>query len=583
MGHFEERLQVGCSCSVRAFLVSGVEENRVLLRSMSGWNLDVPKGVLDVPGDGVCFTLCRFRVVSLAGDAASLEPELGAFVLGHVGEPVFHSAIELCCGLGGISTGASLSGLTVLGGLDISPWAVEVFNLNHQHGALIADLANLDCASMISNMVGRRSVGVLFGFPCPPFSTMGDQNGFGDPRAMTLVHGLDLAYLVRASFLLLECTPRVEAYAEVVQCLESFSKMVGFQWYSKILHLDEAWPTRRTRWWCLILPPKIGDWLSLKDLPRASQFQHVGSIFADWPLWSSSDEKDLMWDLDELRFHEQYAVVDDLMLQMGAKCPTLLHSSGHLDRKCPCGCRKSGLSHSRLLRDGICAVCVTCQHEEGVRHLHPSEAAYLCSFPANFRFPRVRDALPLVGQSAAPLQAAWMLSQLQVALCSSDGIPLDSCPRPENSHAALQTHLIQLAYHLWSTKVTQVDRSVTLRFQRCRIVFEVAPGGGPHCCSNWVGWLGRWPSHHAQWTSSSAGCHLASWVLRCCTFDFAAVFEHTLLSDPVELSMLGWFVASWHHCVSFVVLAWVPCRSWSCSFCWWARCLFGCASLWLFS
>ena len=227
MGHFEEKLFVGAVCSVRASLAASAGESRSLLLSLAGWHLDVPDSVLSVPGDGIHFSLCNFRVVSVSDDFASLEPLESSFVIGHSGPPHFHLAAELCCGLGGISTGAAMSGLTVLGGLDISPWVVEVYNLNHHSEALVADLADVRCASLLSNLVGRRSVGILFGFPCPPFSTMGDQLGFADPRAQTLVHGLDLAYLTRASFLLMECTPKVETFPEVVQVLNRFSEVMG--------------------------------------------------------------------------------------------------------------------------------------------------------------------------------------------------------------------------------------------------------------------------------------------------------------------------------------------------------------------
>ena len=214
--------------------------------------------------------------------------------------------------------------------------------------------------------------------------------------------------------------------------------------------------------------------MQLRDLPRAPHFQSVEAIFGNWPCWTKEVEHDLSLDLEEEKFHERYAILDDLRLVFTAKRPTLLHSSGHLDRACPCGCRQSGLSHVRLARDGISAVFVDCAHEERLRHLHPCEAAYLCSFPAHFRFPRARAALPLVGQSAAPLQAAWMLSLFRLALRTAHGLPLGCSP--ESTHAALQSHLLKLACHLWPTKDTQVSRPISLRFQGCDIVFEVAPG-----------------------------------------------------------------------------------------------------------
>lgn len=163
----------------------------------------------------------------------------------------------MCCGLGGISTGAQFAGITVVGGLDRSSWAVEVYNANHDSPATLGDLHQLSSVKALAKVIDFQSVGVLLGFPCPPFSTRGDQRGFDDPRALTLVHGLQAAYLLRASFVLLECTPMVETFPEVVKHLQVFAEAMDFDWASQILHLDLAWPARRTRWWCLLAPKHI--------------------------------------------------------------------------------------------------------------------------------------------------------------------------------------------------------------------------------------------------------------------------------------------------------------------------------------
>ena len=204
-------------------------EERVLLQSLRGHLLVVSAQLLQVPGDGLSFSLCQFLVAEHDGLKFHLVPTPNAFVLGHEGSACLNAAVELCCGLGGISTGAQMTGVSVLGGLDISPWAVEVYNMNHHHDALLGDLADLRCASMLSHMTRRRSVGFLLGFPCPPFSDRGDRKGIADERALTFLQGLDLAYLLNASVLLLECTPKVETFAGVVGTLERFSKILGME------------------------------------------------------------------------------------------------------------------------------------------------------------------------------------------------------------------------------------------------------------------------------------------------------------------------------------------------------------------
>ena len=478
MALFAEELVARCTTSIVARLVGShaSQVDTVVLTSLKGWSLKLDACHINVSGDGMFFTFGHFYVSQLDGDCATLVPTPESFVMGHKGEPQFHAAFELCCGLGGLSQGASFAGMTMLGGVDVSTWATEVYSLNHIAPAFTGDIGELSTVQRLSGLIDQQSVGCLLGFPCPPFSSRGDQLGFADKRAWTLVHGLNAAYLLRSSFVLLECTPWVESFPQVVHFLSEFAKTTSCVWRSQILRLDRSWPTRRTRWWCMIFPEELDRFVSFEDLPFVSCFQSLDSLLPSWPTWPREQEEDLFWNADEMEFHQQYADLSDLCLQRNGKCPTLLHSLGHLDRKCPCGCRNTGLSHARLERDGICAIALRATHLDGLRHLHPAEAGLLCTLAPNFRFPAMRDCLPLIGQCAAPVQAHWMLTQFLRALQQfhdSDRACVDPC----TCHQGLLHHLIKLAYHTWPTKGTQVPRQVTLRFDLgCSIVFEIKEG-----------------------------------------------------------------------------------------------------------
>eukprot|EP00438_Fugacium_kawagutii_P022222 Skav203955 [mRNA] locus=scaffold391:469362:472634:+ [translate_table: standard] len=427
-----------------------------------------------IPQIGQTCSLLDFTVVGIQDSHVILTSTDTSQVLFHSGQSYPARAVELCCGLGGLSTGAEAAGLKVVAGVDTSAWAAHVFSLNHAAEALVGSVASASVRAELFHKLGGHSVGFLMGFPCPPFSSRGDRRGFGDQRAWTLVHGLDLVYLLDGQFLILECTPHVESYEGVVQFLESFAEVMSFAWKSKILHLDEAWPTRRTRWWCAMVPAVVGDRLCLSELPRAAHLQRISSLLPVWPQWDVAAEAQLCWDHHEFLFHERYAVISDLLLQMDSTCPTLLHSLGHLDRGCPCGCRSHGLSHERLLRDGISAVAAQCAHSDGLRHLHPLEAGLLCSLPPTFLFPKLREALPLVGQTAAPLQALWIAAALREAFHALDPVP-PPLVDPFRCFVEFQSKLQCLAFHLWPTARTAVPRSVRLRFGSCILVIQAEP------------------------------------------------------------------------------------------------------------
>eukprot|EP00438_Fugacium_kawagutii_P006439 Skav208838 [mRNA] locus=scaffold1193:172877:176524:+ [translate_table: standard] len=393
--------------------------------------------------------------------------------MGHVGAPDYHSAIEVCCGLGGLSTGAEWAGVRVLTALDISKYAVEHFNLNHEAKALHGDLHNTDHVMHLAEQIQRHSVGLLMGFPCPPFSSMGDGKGFGDSRAWTFVAGLDCAYLLNSAFIVLECTPHVESFQGLVDFLSSFSSVMGFSWKSQILRLHRAWPVRRTRWWCVMAPAALMHHLCLEDLPVTDCLACVGDLFPEWPLWSVEDELLLSCLSDEKAFLENFASLAELMLDLGGICPTLLHSLGHLNRACPCGCRAQGLSCDRLARDGVTTVLLKCHHSDELRYPHAKEAGFLCTLPPGFLFLDPRASLPLVGQTAAPLQAHWIVTLLQRAI---------HCALPDQMHEPNQfvehrkrvRALLSLGRNLWIQPSITVKHIVTFQFgDSCALAIEV--------------------------------------------------------------------------------------------------------------
>ena len=108
--------------------------------------------------------------------------------------------------------------------------------------------------------------------------------------------------------------------------------------------------------------------LALTDLPKLDHLQMISPMFADWPLWSQRDEDDLAWTWEEQQFHEKFVVLDHLKLNLQARCPTILHSSGHLDREFPRWCRSSGLSHHRLAGWNLshCSTMFPCRQDQAL-------------------------------------------------------------------------------------------------------------------------------------------------------------------------------------------------------------------------
>lgn len=79
------------------------------------------------------------------------------------------------------------------------------------------------------------STGFMCGFPCPPFSVMGDQKAFRDSRSEVFVAALNAAFLFNSAYVILERTPTTGQYREVQDLLCSFAQAMNFESRQQIL------------------------------------------------------------------------------------------------------------------------------------------------------------------------------------------------------------------------------------------------------------------------------------------------------------------------------------------------------------
>ena len=329
----------------------------------------------------------------------------------------FLQVVEVCAGLGGTSVGANACGFRPLVALDRSELACQCLRSNGMPIVLHGDLHDLQSLARLHLSHASSRFGLIAGFPCQPFSTLGHSLAFQDPRAHTFFMVLDLAFLVQASFVLLECVVAAGSHKVVTESIASFCLARGFRWTSVILHLDRSLPCYRTRWWCLMIPSWMPE-LQIPDLPWTPEFQNIAAVFPIWPCWSRDDELQLVLDDTELEaFNNPLFGTHSRGLDWNGKSPTLLHSMGNQLRDCPCGCR-GPLSESLLMNQGLHGVLVESSWPDLFeRHLHPYEAACLVGLPASMKIGTdLRAALSQIGQVASPIQAHWILLHLKMSL-----------------------------------------------------------------------------------------------------------------------------------------------------------------------
>ena len=365
--------------------------------------------------DAKLVALHCFAVDSVDDQMVTLKtgPKSVVVPLPHACTLDFCQVSEVCAGLGGTMAGATEVGLRPLIALDRSPLSCSLLRLNQVPVVLQGDLQNLHTLARFHLAHLTSRFGLLAGFPCQPFSSLGRALAFRDPRSKTLLFILDLAWLTQAAFLLLECVVGAGSNLELRAILDEFCAVRGFRMSSTILRLDNALPCRRTRWWCLLYP----EWLpalEIPDIPRNPSRSVLQDVFPFWPVWPEHEELELK--LTDLEL-DMYGNLDfgysleDRLLNMAGHCPTLLHSMGNVLRDCPRQCR-GPISEALLRAQGLHGVVVKSVHPSvGFRHLHPKEAAFLLGVSAKLQTGSdLRGLLSQLGQIASPVQSHWMLS-----------------------------------------------------------------------------------------------------------------------------------------------------------------------------
>ena len=388
--------------------------------------------------------------------------------------------LDVCCGIGGMSFGAQFLNLSPRSAIDHSLLVCRAFARNHQCPVILGDISNnLDVARLIEQS-GCKRLGMTCGFPCPPFSSMGDQKGFKDRRAHTFYDVLNLGYMSGSLYIMLECTPHNGRWYEIQNTLNQFAEAMGMQKIEGILQLHQAWPCHRRRWWCLLLPlENLDKQTRILDLPHFADLQTLKSIIPIWPAWTKLEEESLTWTSAEHEFFLSLTTPDQFLLNLNRRSPTLLHSMGHHLTACPCGCRDTGLSPTRLAKDGLALVAHPSSFISGsFRHLHPAEAALLNTVPVDYSYDHseLKNDLPLLGQIAAPLQVIWVLRQALGHMQEAGLYRWEACQKhPIDLLRNYIAHNMQLREQLWPTFMTQSIQEINLDMGNITLHFRVGP------------------------------------------------------------------------------------------------------------
>ena len=369
----------------------------------------------------------------------------------------FWRLTELCAGIGGISVGMQAADGVALASVDVSELACATLLLNDA-SVICGDLHSRDIRIKAHLAQARTSCIVGAGIPCQGYSLQGLRRGFADPRSQTFLSVLQLVWHSQAYALVLECVPAIADCPQTMRALQSFAAKAGLQVAQTKLELADQWSTRRHRWWAALVPD-IGEPLSLT--PWAKDPLGLEIVIPEWPVWPIEQERLLAWSVDEQHAYANPEFGSDLrFLGKNDTVPTLLHSYGSPLSACPCKCRANGFSPFSLRAKGLRGFGVISQALLGPRYLHPQEAALLCTLPAQRQhLADPKAALCLIGQIAAPLQALWIIAQIQN--WAAAGLCISATP-PAELLARYKLELLQQRHHAWMLPRLLTGGQVTL-------------------------------------------------------------------------------------------------------------------------
>ncbi len=185
--------------------------------------------------------------------------------------------VSLFCGCGGLDLGFEKAGFNVVWANDIDKYAVKTYNVNFQNKAICQDIyeINIDEIPNCDVLIG--------GFPCQPFSMMGEEKGFADRRGVLFFRieeiiraminrGHKPTVLVFENVRNLKNHDKGRTFAKIKDILEN---NLNYRVYSKILNsADFGVPQTRNRTYIIcfdkdvnfVFPQKIGLKITLQDL-----------------------------------------------------------------------------------------------------------------------------------------------------------------------------------------------------------------------------------------------------------------------------------------------------------------------------
>ena len=366
--------------------------------------------------------------------------------------------------MGALGQGALAAQFVPRVAVELRPTLAKLYAANSSASVIVGDITEFETIKKVYE-AHPKSATISAGISCQPYSKLGDEKSGRDSRASTLPATLAAAHYLRAVVVILECVAPAGEDAYVRWHVEQFCRRTNFSCSEIVIDLQEVWPCKRKRWWCVLSALgklELQSFFPMKDL---ESIRHVMPSIKAWPKHEESQLR--LTPIETEAFAGVSGTPSSYCINLKSVLPCALHAWGAQLTPCPCGCREVPFSRDRLVNRGLYGVLAlskdsTATHEGArYRHLHPAEAAALCGLdPVLTWDPHQRLVLGAIGQLASPLQAFWVCMQVQQLFqVAQFG---ETCIRLRKAFGLYRAWLLARAEMVWENENQKVLPSPTL-------------------------------------------------------------------------------------------------------------------------
>lgn len=168
------------------------------------------------------------------------------------------NAVDLFCGVGGLTKGVANTGINVLAGIDLDADCKYAYTVNNKSDFIHTSVSEID-SSVILNLYPKNGVKILMGCaPCQPFSTYNNKKGKIKHKDWFLLDSFaEHIKKIQPDIVSMENVPSLEKEEIFQSFINTLEKNNYFVSYKVVNAADYGVPQRRKR--LLLLASKYGE------------------------------------------------------------------------------------------------------------------------------------------------------------------------------------------------------------------------------------------------------------------------------------------------------------------------------------